>query len=589
MTDRRLLVGWTLLLYASAGLVRPAAQALRERGVLAPTVWLLSALGCAFIVWILRRREEPLPTGALVVSALAGAWLALHWKLPEERIHLAQYAPVGVLAWGAVSGRLGPALLLGAALGLGDELVQAAMPSRTFDPWDVFANAVAATAGVLLSAGGRVAWLAPVVLLAARLLLGLMHAGHPGVPADPLSAPQVSPKAPASTASDGPSVLFLSVDALRADRVPPWGEAAVPTPALDALAADSLAVDAHANALWTTPSMVSLFTGLLPPTHGVEGRGQELAPGVVTPLDRLVEAGWRVVGHAGDATETYRNLGFQAEIDRSRPAHEVVVEELSKGRTFLWLHLREVHAPYDATPERLAELGLPTPPASPLLDRARTGFTVPRADFPGDHGWLKPYLSALYDAEVGDADRTLGRILAALEQAELNPWIVLTADHGEELLERGGVGHASTTLNSQPWEELVEIPLLLRFPDRRGAGTRATGSLQQIDVLPTLLPLLGVSGGPAASDVPLDGRSFADPVSSGRGLRTGAGDDAVLVHSSPCGWQCPDARRNERVTALWSGDWLRCAADGCPPPIQSRLDAARARGEALGTPVASPP
>ncbi len=588
MRDRVLLALWTLGIVGCALFARPLAEALRGRGILAGTVWALSAAAFAGVVALLRDRPErcpPIPPAAIAATALAGAWLASWWVLPEERVHLAQYGPLGILAWRALGGRTAAALVLAAAIGAGDELLQGALPARTFDAWDVGANAVASGAGVLLIAGGRVAWVAPGLLIGARLLL---HVGHTPTRVDPPAAeePRPEPSAPppqriAEAPYPGASLLVLTIDALRRDRVPPWGHAAAPTPALDRLAAESLALDGQAVALWTTPSVVSLFTGLNPATHGVAGRGLELAPSVNTPLETLARAGWRVVGHAGDATETYRNLGLRREIDRERPPEDVAVEELRAGRTFLWLHLRQVHAPYDAPNERLLALGVPTPPPSPVLDRARTAFTVPRADFPGDHGWLRPAISALYDAEVADADAALGRILDAIDRAHLAPIVVLTADHGEELLERGGIGHASTTLASRPWPELIDVPLLVRLPDRRRAGDRQIGAVQQIDVLPSLLPLVGLTAEPAAPDVPLDGedRALLDP--------TPRPTRPLLVHSSPCGWQCPPERRDERVSAVLDGDWIRCAA-ACPPAVQDRLDAAEARRRRLGTPVAAP-
>jgi len=330
--------------------------------------------------------------------------------------------------------------------------------------------------------------------------------------------------------------------------------------------------------------MVSMFSGLWPAVHGVQERGQELAPAIDTPLEALAAAGWRTVGYAGEATETYRNLGFAEEIDRDAAPSAELVRQVARARpTFLWLHLREVHAPYDATPERLADLGLLSQlPASPLLDRARSHFTVPRADFPGRHGWLREPVRALYAAEVADADAALGGILETLPADAI---LVVTADHGEELLEHDGIGHASTTLDSVPQPELLAIPMLLRFPDGRGAGRRIGGRFEQVDLLPTLLPLLGV-----AAPTGGDGRDWSavilDPAAAAPPPRD------LLVSSSPCGWQCPADRRSERVHALvsdseWS--WCREVSGRCDAgALATTLADARTRRDRLGAPVASP-
>jgi hypothetical protein len=293
------------------------------------------------------------------------------------------------------------ALALAAAIGVGDELLQGTLADRQFDPWDVVGNTVASAAAVLLARGGRGAWGAVALLVAARLVLPVVHPGHPGI-GDGADGSAPTPLAAADEPAldyAGAPILLVTVDALRADFVAPWGASPVPTPVFSRLARESVSFDeVFANSIWTTPSMVSFLVGLGPAVHGVQERGRELAPSIETPLEALVEAGWRTLGYAGDETETYRNLGFQSELDRDGDMLAEVVSALaSPTPTFVWLHLRDVHAPYDATPDRLAELGLPAElPVSPILDRARTGYTVPRADFPGHHGWLKGPIRALY-------------------------------------------------------------------------------------------------------------------------------------------------------------------------------------------------
>ena len=159
--DAVLLGLWMGAILSTLELVRPMAEALRGRGSLGATVVISSLIAAGVAALLLRDRpgqRTPVPVGAAIATVLAAGWLSLHWVLPEERIHLAMYGPVGVLAWRALGGRTGPALLLGIALGGLDEAVQGWLPSRTFDALDVLANGVAASAGVLLVRGGRGAW-----------------------------------------------------------------------------------------------------------------------------------------------------------------------------------------------------------------------------------------------------------------------------------------------------------------------------------------------------------------------------------------------------------------------------------------------
>jgi len=85
------------------------------------------------------------------------------------------------------------------------------------------------------------------------------------------------------------SVLLVTVDTLRADRVGAYGDAAARTPAMDALAAAGVAFDhAYTPAPITLAAHASMLTGLLPPAHGVRGNGAfALGPGVPTLAEAL--------------------------------------------------------------------------------------------------------------------------------------------------------------------------------------------------------------------------------------------------------------------------------------------------------------
>lgn len=596
-------VAHSLLIAAVSLCARPWAEALRARGALQAGVLVAGALAALALALIAGRRPvawSAVPRGATGATVLAYGVLATWWGLPEEQMHLVLYAPLGALLARALP-RPGLAAAALLTLGLGDELLQGALPARHFDPWDVVANGVAGLAAMLLVRGGRGAWAAPASLLLARAVLPLLHPAHPGLapgveapalgiaavsePVDQIPAPRA---AIATAPFAGRDVLLVTVDALRADAVPPWGSSPVPLPAFERLAAGSLTPDGVANALWTTPSMVSLLTGLHPAVHGVAGRGLELQPGIRTPLEALAEAGWTVAGYAGDATETYRNLGIGAEIDRSDPLAAIdAVLAPASGSAFLWLHLRQVHAPYDSSAERLAALGLdPWLPDDPYLQRVREHPTIPSAELPGDHRWLRPAVVALYQAEVADADAALGGILDridALPEAA-RPVLIVTADHGEELLERGAVGHASTTLASSVQPELVRIPLYLWLPGI--PGRRVAGVVEQIDLMPTLLPWLGVDFPAPRPGWAPDGRDL------GAALLAGTLPAVVpLVSSSPCGWQCPPERRGERVHGLVlpQEPWPRCGGGAdCPPELRERLEGLKRKGAALQSPVTSP-
>jgi len=612
--DRAVFAAAAVLVWAMAGPARGIASALRDAGLLTSLVWLALAVAIAGMAGVARRTggdpEDDRPS-LLVLAATALAWgfLASRWTLPEERLHLVIFPVLGWLAWRATgpagSRSVGWACAAVVLVGALDELNQGLRPDRQFDWMDVLANAVGGVIVPLLMLRSRGAWIAPGLLALTAAAFGPLQAaigvGGASPPMAEASIPVHAPRASTVAASQAPSggeytaahLVLITIDALRADHVPPVGHAPVATPTLDALAADSIAcTNAWAAGSWTSPSMVSMLSGLHPSVHGVNSRGVNMGAGPVLPLETLAAAGWTVLGHAGDATENYRNLGIRRELDRSDEAEAIgAALRDADGPVFGWVHLRDVHAPYDATPERLAELGLDVElPTSPILDRARTHLTVPRDGFPGRHRWLQPAIRALYAAEVADADASLRRVLDAIDasgQAD-RTIVVLSADHGEELLETDAIGHASTTLNSVPLDVLQRIPLLVRLPDRAGAGTVYEGVVRQQDILPTLLPLLGVQH-PSLSDDPLLHGVAIDLRGDTPSAR--AADSLPLwFYTSPCGWQCPPERRGERVSAsLIQGAWTWCRLDtesaGCAAHAPW-LARGRALGVALGSPVA---
>jgi hypothetical protein len=136
-----------------------------------PGSWLLgpglTVLALAGVVFLgLRMRRRGAPAWAYVALALAGVGYAVGfaWLRSQrlERTHLPEYGLAAYLAWRAV-GPLAPgalsgyaaAALLGAAIGYGDELIQAVLPGRVYDLRDVALNAIGALLGIVVVAATR--------------------------------------------------------------------------------------------------------------------------------------------------------------------------------------------------------------------------------------------------------------------------------------------------------------------------------------------------------------------------------------------------------------------------------------------------
>ena len=128
-------------------------------------VWIVVA-GSLLVAERLRRRGAPLLAYALAGTAAVGYAAALLWlrAIRLERVHLPEYGIAAWLAWRAVSPALGTrwpayvtAAAMAAAIGWGDELVQAVTPGRFYDLRDVAANALGATLGTLIVAAWHIA------------------------------------------------------------------------------------------------------------------------------------------------------------------------------------------------------------------------------------------------------------------------------------------------------------------------------------------------------------------------------------------------------------------------------------------------
>ncbi len=365
------------------------------------------------------------------------------------------------------------------------------------------------------------------------------------------------------------NVVLLSIDTLRADRLGSYGYRRHATsPHLDRLAAEGLRFEqAVAPSPWTTPSHMSLMTGLYPSTHRVNTQvektpARRLAPGVPTLAGRLRERGWHTRAYTGGGTMGAA-LGFDQGFDvyehgplkltpRARQEMLARLHELREVPFFLYLHTFEVHAPYTRTrwvEPRLSAAAradwqsrfdlewLPRPAQRALSDQAPlegpAGQLTPaqRArrlalkdeGLPrllGRHGlWDADSASDLYDGGVREADDFVGELLAELERLGLadRTAVVVTSDHGEEFGEHDPTrfwdAHCSTL-----YDEVLRVPLLLRLPG--GPSGVVARQVELLDVAPTLLAWLGLPPQPG-----LQGRDLLRLAPGG--ADTGAADWAL--------------------------------------------------------------
>jgi hypothetical protein len=331
----------------------------------------------------------------------------------------------------------------------------------------------------------------------------------------------------ADTQPMAPNVIIVSLDTLRADRVAP-GVAA--TPRLQALAAESLQFsDASSVSAWTLPAHASLFTSRWSQAHGVTDRYRKL---VGTHAETLAQA-FRAAGYetaaitgGGYLSPTFGlAAGFERydihdpclfAIDRKTKA--AIQPHGSRAKLLALLSGRRDRPLFVFVHTFAAHHGLPVNAKLDRVGMQREDFQRIRAQVLSIlaskdtsavlDAQLVDDVNAIYDASVMAADDLVGDIVDTLRAAGTydNTILVVTSDHGQELLDRTTVGHGH-----QMHPELLRIPLLVRAPGSVHGTTDAPVSL--VDLAPTLRELAGLERDPDAH-----GRSLV-PLLSGKPLR----------------------------------------------------------------------
>ena len=113
-------------------------------------------------------------------------------------------------------------------------------------------------------------------------------------------------------------------------------------------------------------------------------------------------------------------------------------------------------------------------------------------------------------AMVTGVDEQIGRVLKALKEQGLhkNTIVVLSSDHGEMMGSHG-------LMSKNIWfEESVNVPFIIRWPEKIKAGQKSDLLLGTPDIMPTILNMLGVTDG-IPSD--LDGKDLSSTILTGKG------------------------------------------------------------------------
>ncbi|MCX6577087.1 MAG: sulfatase, partial [Candidatus Aminicenantes bacterium] len=286
-----------------------------------------------------------------------------------------------------------------------------------------------------------------------------------------------------SRASQRPNVILVSIDTLRADHLGTYGYTRETSPALDSLAQDSAVfLNTFSTSAWTLPSHASMLTS--------------------AAFTGGVYVGSRYGFSKGFDSFSERQGDFSVP-DAAERAFQSVSEWIGQNQDknfFLFVHTYQPHSPYDC----------PAPYSSEFLGHDSQLQKVKILDYLGGReGTFKPLSEqerqdfiGLYDGEIRYTDeRLIKPLLSRLKQLGLynRTLVIVTSDHGEEFFDHGGWEHGHTLYN-----ELLRVPLIMKFPGSKFRGKRIEPIVSQVDLMPTILEEMGIDD----KNLGLDGRSL---------------------------------------------------------------------------------
>ncbi|MFH0985684.1 MAG: sulfatase [Candidatus Omnitrophota bacterium] len=297
---------------------------------------------------------------------------------------------------------------------------------------------------------------------------------------------------------DKGNVIFITLDALRADHMSCYGYPRNTTPHMDKLAREgALFTQAISVSSLTISSVPSIMTSTYPDAHRIREFGDLLDPSIISLGGALKENGFftgaitaQLFPHLlfrGDFLST--KVQLDAKADQMTDWAIEWLERHKNKRFFLWMHYFDPHGPY-------------TPPAPydtmyledkfykkgeevPLLDRKRGGF----GGIPGYQAQRaskdKNFYIAQYDGEIRFADEQIGRLVKALEAKGLSrkTTIIISADHGESMGEHGYYFDHGASL----YDALVRVPLIIYHPAMKPLKRVIHQQVSLVDIMPTIL------------------------------------------------------------------------------------------------------
>ncbi len=316
-----------------------------------------------------------------------------------------------------------------------------------------------------------------------------------------------------------PNVIFIVVDALRADHVSAYGYERPTTPHLDAFMAGGVRfAEATTASSWTYPSNAAMLTGRMPTRIRMNDWASLTAfvpPEELMLAEALRNGGYRTVGFVNNffldqqfgMAQGFDHYQRLVASERAEDLNQMAFDWLDAGGAagdqplFMFMYYYDPHSWYD-----------PPSPYDTLYDPDYTGGLSPDVFQHGEaivSGEIVPserdveHTIALYDGEITYWDAHLNQFLNRLSAEGLlkNTLVVVTSDHGQMFGEHGKWVHRNSL-----YEEVLRVPLFLHYPGALPASKVIDAPVFTGDLMPTILNLAGLpipAGLDGANLVPL--------------------------------------------------------------------------------------
>ncbi|MCW5980594.1 MAG: sulfatase [Bryobacteraceae bacterium] len=452
---------------------------------------------------------------------------------------------------------------------------------------------------------------------AAAAFVLLLGAGAAIDPSPPIGAFRSAP-----SEADGPNVLLLTLDTVRADHLSVYGYARDTSPNLNEFAADAtLYRDAVSAGDMTLTGHASIFTGMYAARHGAfcsreVPAGWPLDDRFTTLAETLKENGYRTAavvannGYLGRRHNLHQGfdfydstgpalylegpprywlrgavgaLGFHllpySKLMRwTRDAAEInrrvfrLLDVASETPFFLFVNYMDAHRPYLSPPPFNAKFRGRNPRfGAAAYESLLTEIMSDKRSIAEEE---REHLTSQYDGAIAYLDHELGGLFARLKQLGLydRTLIVVTSDHGEAFGDKNLLEHGSSVYQDQ-----VGVPLIIRYPGQDGARV-VEGPASGVDILPTVLDALGIAPPDGiqgrslqreSGAVPVLAESYAPGLVMGFHRRFRLPERAVFLGP----WKLIESRKGRRELYNLAGD-PREARDlyGTEAPLQEEME-----------------